>query len=201
MQSIVFNIHYYHFLVSSCIWAQVMKKGESFLINQPSVRQLMREIYCISTNAVHLLIMQNHVIINTISATGTTSTTATLTQLLTLQKRQITKIKQPSSSNIILISRPLSPFLYFSLIRRIFSKSTSVQIQSWNILLVRHFSPYAQEWLGFTHCLGYFQQSLGLITMMFQWYLRQESNGDSILFLGSHLMSQVSRYLLHLFQI
>jgi len=81
-------------------------------------------------------------------------------------------IKQPSSSNCIHVSLPLSPFLYYSLIRRIFSKSTSVQIQSWNILLVRHFSPYAQEWLGFIHCLGYIQQSLGLITMMFQWYLR-----------------------------
>jgi len=70
-----------------------MKKGESFLINQPSVRQLMREIYCISTNAVHLLIMQNHVIINTISATGTTSTTATLTQLLTVENKT-TNFKQ-----------------------------------------------------------------------------------------------------------
>jgi len=64
-----------------------MKKGESFLINQPSVRQLMREIYCISTNAVHLLIMQNHAIINAISATGTTSTNATLNQLLTLENK------------------------------------------------------------------------------------------------------------------
>merc|ERR1719150_325431 len=52
----------------------------------------------ISTNAVHLLIMQNHVIINTIPATGTTSTTATFYQLLTLEK-----IKQPSASNCILI--------------------------------------------------------------------------------------------------
>jgi len=119
----------------------------------------------ISTNPVYILANQNHVIINTLSATGTTSTTTHSTP-------DIRKIKQPSSSNIILISRPLSPFLYYSLIRRIFSKSASVQMQSWNILLVRHFSQYAQEWLGFIHCLGYIQQSLGLITMMFQWYLR-----------------------------
>merc|ERR1711994_768812 len=111
--------------------------------------------------------MQNHGIIHTISAIGTTSTTATLTQLLTL-KNKTTIFKQYYPY----ITSSLSPFLYFSLIRRIFSKSTRVQIQSWNILLVRHFIPYAQEWLGFTHCLGYFQQSLGLITMMFQWYLR-----------------------------
>merc|ERR1712064_128328 len=92
----------------------------------------------ISTNPVYILANQNHVLINTLSATGTTSTTTHSTP-------DIRKIKQPSSS---------------------------VQMQSWNILLVRHFSQYAQEWLGFIHCLGYIQQSLGLITMMFQWYLR-----------------------------
>merc|ERR1719150_2333300 len=40
----------------------------------------------ISTDPVYILAKQNHVIINTISATGTTSTTTTLTQLLTLEK-------------------------------------------------------------------------------------------------------------------
>ena len=85
-----------------------MKKGESFLINQPIVPINEEEMFYFKLIWYTYESRKNHRIIITISATGTTSTTATHTT-----SPDIRKIKQHSSCNIIQKLRKLSlPFQY-----------------------------------------------------------------------------------------
>merc|ERR1712152_21030 len=84
----------------------VMKKGESFLINQPIVPINEEELLYFNLVWYVYESRKNHRLIITISATGTSTTTATLTT-----SPDIRKIKQHSPCNIILKLHILSlPF-------------------------------------------------------------------------------------------
>jgi len=85
-----------------------MKKGESFLINQPIVPINEEEIFYFKLIWYIHESHKNHRMIIIISATGTSTTTATLTA-----SPDIRKIKQHSPFNIIQKLRILSlPFPY-----------------------------------------------------------------------------------------